>query len=136
MGGYQHREARGLPALDILMQDLRYTSRTLRRDRAFTLMAVLILALGIGANSTVFSVVNTVLLRPLPFKDPQRLVWIEGPPKGCGLSCVTYSADAFEEYQQRNRSLSSLTAYMPFYGPSDYKLTGRGEPQTGGTRSS
>jgi predicted permease len=125
----QRGEGRGLPALDIMIQDLRYAFRTLRRDRAFTLLAVLILALGIGANSTVFSVVNTILLRPLPFNDPQRLVWIEGPPTQCGLSCVTYSADAFGEYQQRNHALSSLTAYMPFYGPSDYKLTGHGEPQ-------
>ena len=122
-------EARGLPALDTLKQDIRYAFRTLRRDRAFTVMAVLILGLGIGANSTVFSVVNTILLRPLPFEIPERLVWIEGPPKGCGLSCVTYSADAFEEYGRRTHSLSMLTAYMPFYGPSDYKLTGRGEPQ-------
>ena len=116
-------------AVDMLIQDMRYTFRSLRRDGVFTLVAVLILALGIGANSTVFSVVNTILLRPLPFQDPQRLVWIEGPPKGCGLSCVTYSASAFEEYQQSSHALSSVTAYMPFYGPSDYKLTGRGEPQ-------
>jgi len=125
----KQRKPPGLSSLDALKQDLRYAFRTLRRDPPFTVMAVLILALGIGANSTVFSVVNTILLRPLPFQDPQRLVWIEGPPKGCGLSCVTYSVDAFEEYQQRNRSLQSVTAYMPFYGPSDYKLTGRGEPQ-------
>jgi len=124
----KHHEGRGLPALDMLRQDARYAFRTLRRDRAFTVMAVIILALGIGANSTVFSVVNTVLLRPLPFQDPQRLVWIQGPNKGCGLSCETYSADAFEEYEGRNHSLAKLTAYMPFYGPSDYKLTGRGEP--------
>jgi putative ABC transport system permease protein len=125
----KHREARGLPALEILFQDLRYAFRTLGRDRAFTLIAVVILGLGIGANVTVFSVVNTILLRPLPFQHPARLVWIEGPPREGGLSSVTYSVDAFEEYQQRNQTLDSVTAYMPFYGPSDYKLTGRGEPQ-------
>ncbi|HXJ94847.1 MAG TPA: hypothetical protein VMT20_18545 [Terriglobia bacterium] len=119
----------GLRALDVLKQDVGYALRTMRRDRAFTLIAVLILGLGIGANVAVFSVVNTILLRPLPFQDPQQLVWIEGPSREGGLSSVTYSVDAFEEYQQRNQSLESVTAYFPFYGPSDYKLTGRGEPQ-------
>jgi MacB-like periplasmic core domain len=125
----RHREARGLPALDVLGQDLRYAFRTLRRDHTFTIIAVLILGLGIGTNVAVFSVVDTILLRPLPFQDPQRLVWIEGPPREGGLSSVTYSVDAFEEYRERNHSLASVTAYMPFYGASDYKLTGRGEPQ-------
>ena len=116
-------------ASDVLKQDLCYTFRTMRRDRAFTLIAVLILGLGIGANVAVFSVVNTILLRPLPFQAPERLVWIEGPPREGGMSSVTYSVDAFEEYQQRNQTLESVTAYMPFYGPADYKLTGRGQPQ-------
>ncbi|MBV8113316.1 MAG: permease, partial [Silvibacterium sp.] len=95
----QHRETRGLPALDIFLQDLRYTMRTLRRDRAFTIVAVLILALGIGANIVVFSVVNTILLRPLPFSNPHELVWISPPPQTCGMSCMTYSADAYEEFR-------------------------------------
>src|SRR5579859_3174497 len=72
----EQRAARGLPFLDVLGQDVRYTLRTLRRDRAFAVVAVLILALGIGANVAVFSVVNTILLRPLPFRDPQHLVRI------------------------------------------------------------
>jgi predicted permease len=118
-----------LPFTDQLRQDLRYTFRTMRRDPVFTLIGVLILGLGIGANVGVFSVVNTILLRPLPFQAPERLVWIEGPPREGGLSSVTYSVDAFEEYQQRNHSLAGVTAYMPFYGPADYKLMVRGEPQ-------
>lgn len=72
----QHREARGLPALDTLAQDLRFAFRTLRRDRTFTIIAILILGLGIGSNVAVFSVVNTILLRPLPFRDPQQLTWL------------------------------------------------------------
>jgi hypothetical protein len=76
---FQHREATGLPALDTLMQDLRYAFRTLRRDAGSTVLAILIAGIGIGAGSTVFSVVNALLLRPLPFRDPGR--WY-GSPQG------------------------------------------------------
>ena len=77
----QHqRDARGFQGLDILWLDLRYTFRTMRRDLVFTCIAILILTLGIGANIAVFSVVNTLMLRPLPFQDPQQLVWIAGLP--------------------------------------------------------
>ncbi len=125
----QHREARGLPALEVLMQDLRYTLRTLGRDRGFASVAVLILALGIGANIAVFSVVNTILLRPLPFRDPQRLVWMANNRGVGGLSAVTYMVAVYEEFQRHNHSFEAVTSYMPFFGDSDYKLTGRGEPQ-------
>ena len=125
----QHREARGLPALDLLLQDLRYTFRTLRRDRGFASVAVLILALGIGANIAVFSVVNTILLRPLPFRDPQQLVWMASDRGVGGLSAVTYTVAAYEEFQRHNRSFQNVTSYDPYFGDTDYKLTGRGEPQ-------
>ena len=125
----QHRETRGLPLLDVLLQDLRYTFRTLRRDHSFAAVAVLILALGIGANIAVFSVVNTILLRPLPFRDPQRLVWMSANRGVGGLSAVTYTVAAYEEFLRHNRSFQDVTAYDPFFGDSDYKLTGRGEPQ-------
>ena len=85
--------------LDILVQDLKYTVRTLLRDPGFTVVAVLILALGIGANVAVFSVVNTLMLRPLPFPNAQELVWIAPPPAKCGLSCATYSTDAYDEFR-------------------------------------
>ena len=79
-----HREARGFMSLDILLQDLKYTLRTLSRDPGFTTVAVLILALAIGANIAVFSVVNTLMLRPLPFPNAQQLLWIAPPPTKCG----------------------------------------------------
>jgi predicted permease len=117
-------------------QDLRYTFRTLLRDRAYALIVILILGLGIAANTAVFSVVNTVLLRPLPFADSERLVWISSDRKmtpeeraGAGLSALTYTVAAFEEYQRHNKSFEKVTAFNPFYGSSDYTLTGRGEPQ-------
>lgn len=124
----RQREARGLPWLDVLLQDLRYTLRTLRRDRSFTLIAVLILGLGIGANIAVFSVVNTILLRPLPFHDPQQLVRIlTKNPKG-GESSMTYTADAVEEFQKRNSSFQEVTGYFAFSSSENYKLMGRGQP--------
>src|SRR5215472_9085557 len=58
------------------LEDLHYAFRTFRRDAGFATFAVLIVGLGVGASSTVFSVVNTLLIRPLPFQDPDRLVWV------------------------------------------------------------
>ena len=118
-----------LPTLDLLGQNLRYALRSLRHNPGFSLTAILILALGIGSNIAVFSVVNTILLRPLPFRDPQQLVWIAGNKGVGGLSYVTYTVAVFEEFQRTNKSFQAVTHYMPFLGDSDYKLSGRGEPQ-------
>jgi len=118
----------GLPWLDVLTQDLRFTFRTLKRDYGFTTVAVLILALGIGANITVFSVVNTILLRPLPFPDSQRLVRIvERDPKA-GESSKTYTADATQDFQQQNRSFRSVSGYFAFTGPDNFRLIGNTQP--------
>jgi len=124
----QHREARGIMKLDILLQDFRYTVRTLSRDRSFTIVAVLILALGIGANIAVFSVVNTILLRPLPFPDAERLVWIAPPPTKCGLSCATYSTDAYDEFRMYSRSYQDVTGYFAFSSPGNLDLSLGGAP--------
>ena len=100
----RHRDERGLPVLEVAWQDLRYSARTLRRDPGFALVAVLMLGLGIGANAAVFSIVNQILLRPLPFKNSNELVWIEQSRARSGLSSQTYSVDAYERFRARNRS--------------------------------
>jgi predicted permease len=118
----QQREARGLMSLDILLQDLKYTLRTLGRDPGFTTVAVLILALAIGANIAVFSVVNTLMLRPLPFPNAQQLLWIAPPPTKCGLSCATYSTDAYDEFRIGSRSYQDVTGYFAFSSPDNLSL--------------
>jgi predicted permease len=125
----QQRAARGLPALDILLQDLRYTLRTLRRDRGFTFIAILILAIGIGANIAVFSVVNTLMLRPLPFHDPARLLWIGPEVFNGNWSAATYSIDAYTELRERNKSYTDVAGYYAFSSSDNFKLTGHGDPR-------
>ena len=125
-----HREARGLMSLDILLQDLQYTLRTLSRDLGFTIVAVLILALGIGANVAVFSVVNNLLLRPLPFYNSQQLVWIAPPPQKCGASCATYSTDAYEGFRTLTRSYQDVTGYFAFSSSDNLSLNLGGAPIT------
>src|SRR6516162_8663742 len=110
------------------MQDLRFTFRTLRRDCGFTIVAVLILALGIGANIAVFSVVNTILLRPLPFPGAQRLVRIVEKEAGTNESGKTYTADATQDFQQQNQSFQSVSGYFAFTPPENFKLAGNGQP--------
>ena len=122
--------------LEAWAQDVRYAFRTLRKDRVFATVAICILALGIAANTAVFSVVNTVLLRPLPFPNADQLTWLasgrgfsKAMREAIGLSGVTYTVDVYEEYQRHNDSFQSLTSYNPFFGNSEYTLTGRGEAQ-------
>jgi predicted permease len=121
-------DTRRLPALDSIVQDLRYTFRTLRRDSGFTTFAVLIVGLGIGASATVFSVVNTLLLRPLPFHEPERLVWIANHDTS-GLSGQTTQVGHLLDLRELNRSFSDLAGYFAFYGVGDNLLIGQGEPE-------
>jgi len=113
---------------DSLLQDLRYTFRTLRRDAGFAAFAILIVGLGIGASSTLFSVVNALLLRPLPFRDPHSLVWLANHDTS-GLSGQTTQVGHLLDLRAQNQSFSDLAGYFAFYGVGDNVLTGQGEPE-------
>ena len=124
-----HRETRSLPFLEFLVQDLRYALRAMRREPGFTLFAVLIVGLGIGASATVFSVLSTVLVRPLPFNQPERLVWLANAKREEGLSAQTLQVMPFLAFRERNKSFSDLAAYFAFYGVGDSKLQVNGESE-------
>jgi predicted permease len=116
-------------ATSFLAQDIRHTFRTLYRDGGFFAIAVLIIAIGIGANTAIFSVFNTLLFRPLPFHEPERLVWIANSAKGIGLSGVTSRSSNLRDYRRLNQSFESLTGYFAFFDYRSYTLTGDGEPE-------
>jgi predicted permease len=118
------------------VQDARYTFRTLRNNPAFATIAILVLALGAGLNAAVFSVVNTLLLRPLPFPRSHQLVWFRAGKSfdakvraAGGLSADTYTVDVVREFQRNNRSFQDVTSFQTFYNSLQYKLTGVGEPR-------
>jgi putative ABC transport system permease protein len=114
--------------LNDLLQDLRYTVRTLRRDAGFAAFAILIAGLGIGASVTVFSVVSTLILRPLPFAQPEQLVWIANRDTS-GLSGQTTQVGHMLDLRERTQSLSAIAGYFAFYGVGDNLLSGTGEPE-------
>src|SRR5580704_27619 len=123
------REGWGWLRLEHTLQDLRYALRILAHERSFTVVAVLILALGIGANIVVFSVVNTILLRPLPFQNAQQLVWIAGNNGVGGLSDTAYRVDWWEAYRRYNHSLQNVTGFVPYLTVGETKLMNHGEPK-------
>ena len=112
-----------------LGQDARYAWRVLRKSPGFTAVAVLVLALGIGANTAIFSVVNAVLLKPLPFDQPDRLVHLwHVPPQASfpGIPLFTVSPANFLDWRSQAHSFEGMSAY----GFGRYNLTGTGQPES------
>jgi putative ABC transport system permease protein len=117
------REARSFRWLSDARQDIQYASRMLRRAPGFTIAAVLTLALGIGANTAIFTVVHAVMLRPLPFPDPNRLVGIVQQHKSFGVDIVTWPD--YVDWRDTARSFASLAGAWNRV----YNLTGIDEPE-------
>src|SRR5213594_1845961 len=102
------REQRGVSCLENLAQDLRYSARMLRKNPGFTAVAVITLALGIGANAALFSIINAVLLRPLPYPEPDRLVAVcESNPR-LGWDQYVTSMGAFSDWREQSSAFQEL----------------------------
>src|SRR5690348_5175531 len=104
-----------------LIRDIRYGIRGLWKRPGFTLVALIALALGIGANTAIFSLVNAVLVQPLPFKDPDRLVWMWGNIKQGGNRASVAPLD-FLDYRQQNTAFEQFAAMFSI--PLPINLTG------------
>ena len=111
--------------VETLFKDIRYAIRGLRKRPGFTFVAVITLALGIGANTAIFSVVNAVLLKPLAFKDPDRLVIVWEDAGFVGFPRNTPAPANYLDWKSQNRSFEDMAATAP----TSFNLTGDGDPE-------
>src|SRR5256884_5719188 len=111
--------------MDSLFKDIRYSVRSLLKRPGFTAIAVITLALGIGANTAIFSVVNTLLLRPLPFKEPTRLVQVWEADFKRGQNTMEVSYPNFADWRDQNQVFEQIAAYSD----KTFNLTDTGEPE-------
>ena len=123
-----YRERRGLPFLEVLLQDLRFAARMLRKNPGFTAIAVLTLALGIAANATIFSFVSAVLYKKPPVRDPDTALVVYGTTTKhlWGQNLNPVSAPNFFAWKRANKSFADLAASEPY---SNVSLTGDAEPE-------
>ncbi len=113
--------------LERLGQDVAFAVRTLRKAPVFSAIAVLTLALGIGANTAIFSVINAVLLKPLPFRNGERIVHLQQPATRADVPDVQFSPLELADYRAQSRSFEQLVEYHTM----SFNLIGRGEPHRG-----
>ena len=109
-------------SLNAWLQDARYAGYAVRREMGFTLFTVLIIGLGVGAATAVFSVMSPLMLAPLPLDSPEELVWIASG-EGASLSSVTSRTSNLRDFREMNRTFDGMTGYNAFFDQSSYSLT-------------
>jgi len=119
------REMWSLNSIETLIHDLRYGVRMLLKKPGFTLLAVFMLALGIGANTAIFSVVDCVLLKPLPYPHPEELVAVKFTAQGLSVKEITVSDSAYFVFREQSRAFQDIGLYNPYL----VNVTGLGEPE-------
>src|SRR5256714_11043325 len=119
------RDMRRVNYIESFVQDVRYGLRMLAKNPGFTTVAVIALALGIGANTAIFSVVNTVLLRPLPYKAPERLVMVWEENSKQGYPQDTPAAANYVDWRDQNHVFAAMAAITEI----SFNLTGIGDPE-------
>ncbi len=122
-----YRDQRGLPVLDAISQDIRYALRGMRRNPGFAAVVILLLAIGIGANTALFTIIHAVLLRPLPYPESDRLVWVgdtraDLPFSTANPGAVSYAN--FEDLRMQHTVFESIGAYQPVGGSPGAFLIG------------
>src|SRR5262245_4831196 len=122
----EHRDMRGIRLIETLFQDLRYGLRMLRKNPGFTFVAALTLGLGIGANTAIFSVVNAVLLRPLPYHQPDQLVLLWGNYLTLNMEHLGSKAAEYFDYKAQTNTFDEVAAYTQ----TDLTLTEVGQPES------
>jgi predicted permease len=123
------REARGVRFLETLVHDLRYALRALRKSPGFTIVAVLTLAIGIGANSAIFGVINGVLLKPLPYPQPEQLVSVEISPLALNPALRGMAPEEYFVFREQSRTFQDMGIYAETDSDRDVNITGSAEPE-------
>ena len=121
----ESRRARGVGLIENMLRDVTYSSRVLLKNYAFTLVVLLTLALGIGANTAIFSFANGIMLRPLPYPRSDRLVVLDETALKRGVNSMSVSYPNFLDWREQNKSFEDIGAY---FDSSRFALTGAGEP--------